>query len=63
METGNPEHRPAPKRSYKKELSRAEAFTIMEHEVKQGWWDPDLLEQIHHETNFLEKSPFPFLDW
>jgi|SRR5579859_468947 len=48
------------KRSYKQELSRAEAFTIMEHEVKQGWWDRDLFEQFQRETDSLEKGPLPF---
>jgi putative two-component system response regulator len=29
-------------RPYKKALSQAEAFEVMESEVRQGWWDPDV---------------------
>jgi len=43
------------KRPYKKELTTAEAFSIMEHEVKCGWWDRDLFEQFQHEITTPEK--------
>ncbi|HTC93263.1 MAG TPA: HD domain-containing phosphohydrolase [Terriglobales bacterium] len=49
------------KRPYKQELSCTEAFTIMEDEVRRGWWDRDLFEQFQREVDPLEKSPLPFL--
>ncbi|HZR28344.1 MAG TPA: HD domain-containing phosphohydrolase, partial [Terriglobales bacterium] len=45
------------KRPYKNALSPAEAFTIMEHEVKSGWWDRDLFEQFQQEIMVPEKRP------
>jgi putative two-component system response regulator len=45
------------KRPYKKEFSPAEAFTIMEHEVKCGWWDRDLFEQFQQEIMVPERRP------
>lgn len=43
------------KRPYKKEFSAAEAFTIMEHEVKCGWWDRDLFEQFQQGITVSER--------
>ncbi|PYX89885.1 MAG: metal-dependent phosphohydrolase [Acidobacteria bacterium] len=36
-------------RPYKRALSAAEALTIMEDEVKRGWWDRDLFQQFQLE--------------
>ena len=33
-------------RPYKSALSTAEALGVMKHEVKKGWWDPDVLAEF-----------------
>ena len=42
------------KRPYKRAFSRAEAFEIIATEIRRGWWDRDLFEELQH---MLAKTP------